>query len=56
MTLNAAIKLGLESLRESLDEELNTEAVEIAAVTADGYAKLSSDETVKHIGKLKALE
>ena len=56
MTLNAAIKLGLESLRESLDEELNTEAVEIAAVTADGYAKLSSGDTVKHIGKLKPLE
>ena len=42
MTLNAAIKLGLESLRESLDEELNTEAVEIAAVTAEGYTKFTS--------------
>ena len=56
MTLNAAIKLGLESLRESLDEELNTEAVEIASVTSDGYAKLSADDTKKHIGKLKPLE
>ena len=56
MTLNAAIKLGLEALRESLDEELNTEAVEIASVTSGGYAKLSADDTKKHIGKLKPLE
>ena len=56
LTLNAAIKLGLEALRESLEEELNTDAVEIAVVDSDGYHKMPKDETLKHIGKLKPLE
>ncbi|MEC7043135.1 MAG: proteasome subunit alpha, partial [Candidatus Thermoplasmatota archaeon] len=56
LTLNAAIKLGLEALRESLEEELNTDAVEIAVVDSDGYHKMSKDNTLKHIGKLKPLE
>ena len=56
LTLNAAIKLGLEALRESLEEELNTDAVEIAVVDADGYHKMSKNDTLKHIGKLKPLE
>jgi 20S proteasome alpha/beta subunit len=52
MTQNAAIKLGLEALRESIDEDLNREAVEIAVVNGDGYKKLSREDTVKHLDKL----
>jgi proteasome alpha subunit len=52
MTQNAAIKLGLEALRDSIDEDLNHEAVEIAIVNGGGYTKLSRDETMKHLGKL----
>jgi proteasome alpha subunit len=52
MTQNAAIKLGLEALRESIDEDLNREAVEIAVVNGDGYQKLSREDTVKHLDKL----
>ncbi|MEE3083752.1 MAG: archaeal proteasome endopeptidase complex subunit alpha [Candidatus Thermoplasmatota archaeon] len=53
LTLNAAIKLGLEALRESLESELNREAVEIAVIDADGYRVLDRDDTVAHIEKLK---
>ncbi|HJL64127.1 MAG TPA: proteasome subunit alpha, partial [Candidatus Thalassarchaeaceae archaeon] len=52
MTQNAAIKLGLEALRESIDEDLNRDAVEIAVVNGDGYKKLSREDTVKHLDKL----
>ncbi len=53
LTLNAAIKLGLEALRESLESELNRDAVEIAVIDADGYRVLDRDDTVAHIEKLK---
>ena len=56
MTMNAAIKLGLEALRESLDEDLNKDAVEIAVVDIDGYRELPPDETIGHINRLKPLE
>ncbi len=53
MTLNAAIKIGLEALRESLDGELNKSAVEIASVTSAGVNNLSRDDIIKHLEKLK---
>ena len=53
LTMNAAIKLGLEALRESLESELNRDAVEIAVIDADGYRVLDRDDTVAHIEKLK---
>jgi proteasome alpha subunit len=56
MTMNAAIKLGLEALRESLGEPLNKDAVEIAVVKKDGYKKLERDDTVALIEKLKPFE
>jgi proteasome alpha subunit len=52
MTQNAAIKLGLEALRESIDEDLNREAVEIAIVNGGGYTKMSREDTLKHLDKL----
>ena len=56
MTLNAAIKLGLEALRTSLDSELNREAVEIAIVDKDGYRTLNREDVNKNIDKLKPLD
>jgi len=56
MTLNAAIKLGLEALRTSLDSELNREAVEIAIIDKDGYRTLSREDVNKNIDKLKPLD
>ena len=56
MTLNAAIKMGLEALRSSLDSELNREAVEIAIIDSSGYRTLSRDDVNKNIDKLKPLE
>ena len=53
LTLNAAIKLGLEALRESLESELNKDAVEIAVIDESGYRVLTRDDTVGHIEKLK---
>ena len=53
MTLNAAIKLGLEALRESIEAKLNKDAVEIAVIDADGYRVLDRDATIAHIDKLK---
>ena len=38
MTQNAAIKLGLEALRESMDDDLNSDTVEIAC-RFDGYQR-----------------
>ena len=56
MTLNAAIKLGLEALRTSLDSELNREAVEIAIIDKDGYRTLNREDVNKNIDKLKPLD
>ena len=52
MTQNAAIKMGLEALRESIDEDLNHDAVEIAIVDGNGYSKMSKEDTLAHLGKL----
>ena len=56
MTLNAAVKLGLEGIRIANAEELNRDAVEIAIVNGDGYKILSREEINSHIDKLKPLE
>jgi proteasome alpha subunit len=53
LTLNAAIKMGLEALRESIEAKLNKDAVEVAVIDADGYRVLSREETIAHIDKLK---
>lgn len=52
MTKNASIKLGLEALRESLEDDLNPETVEIASVDKDGYSKMDTETTLKHLDKL----
>ena len=52
MTKNAAIKLGLQALRESLEDDLNPETVEIASVDKDGYSKMDTATTLKHLDKL----
>jgi len=52
MTMNAAIKLGLEALQESLEDSLNHDTVEISIVDASGYKKLNRDETLKHLSKV----
>ena len=52
MTKNAAIKLGLEALRESLEDDLNPDTVEIASVDKDGYSKMDTETTLKHLKKL----
>ena len=52
MTQNAAIKLGLEALRDSLEDDLNADTVEIAVVTSDGYQKLDQESTTKHLDKM----
>tara|TARA_B100000959_G_scaffold286899_1_gene367928 strand:- start:2492 stop:3241 length:750 start_codon:yes stop_codon:yes gene_type:complete len=52
MTKNAAIKLGLEALKDSLEDDLNNETVEIALVDSSGYHKMDHDETMKHLAKL----
>ena len=51
MTQNAAIKMGLEALRESIDEDLNNEAVEIAIVDGNGYNKMSREDALTHLAK-----
>ena len=53
MTLNAAVKLGLEALRGSLDGELNRDAVEITIIDGEGYRSLNRSEVTSHIDKLK---
>ncbi len=55
MTLNAAVKLGLEALRASNDGELNRDAVEIAVIDGDGYRNLSRAEVHSQIDKLKPI-
>ena len=52
MTLNAAIKLGLEALQESLEDSLNHDTVEISIVDVNGYQKLNRDDTLKHLSKV----
>ena len=56
MTLNAAMKLGLEALRSANDAELNREAVEVTVVDSNGYRVLDRDEVNKQIARLKPLE
>ena len=53
LTLNAGIKMGLEALRESIESELNKEAVEIAVIDSEGYRVLDRAETIAQIDKLK---
>ena len=52
MTLNAAIKLGLEALQESLEDSLNHDTVEISVVDVNGYKKLNREDTLKHLSKV----
>ena len=52
MTQNAAIKMGLEALNDSMDDSLNHDAVEIAVVNSDGYQKLDHETTLKHLEKI----
>ena len=56
MTLNAALKLGLEALRNANDQELNREAVEVAVIDSNGYHVLDRKEVNKQIDRLKPLE
>ena len=56
MTLNAALKLGLEALRNANDQELNREAVEVAVIDSNGYSVLDRKEVNKQIDRLKPLE
>ena len=56
MTLNAALKLGLEALRNANDQELNREAVEVAVIDSSGYSVLDRKEVNKQIDRLKPLE
>ncbi len=55
MTMNAACKIGLEGLRDSLDEDLNQDAVEIAVIDNNGYRLMGRDDVSKQIGRLKPL-
>ena len=52
MTQNAAIKLGLEALKDSLEDDLNRDTVEIASVDKDGYRKMDHESTLKHLDKM----
>jgi len=56
MTQNAAIKLGLEALRSSLEDDLNKNAVQIAVLNKDGFRLMDQEETIGHIDKLPANE
>ena len=56
MTLNAAMKMGLEGLRFSNDTELNRDAVEVSVIDADGFRVLDRAEVNKQIDRLKPLE
>ena len=55
MTMNAACKIGLEGLRDSLDEDLNMDAVEIAVIDNNGYRLMGRDDVSKQIARLKPL-
>ena len=52
MTQNAAIKMGLEALSDSMDDSLNHDAVEIAVVNSEGYQKLDHETALKHLEKI----
>ena len=56
LTLNAAMKLGLEALRNANDQELNRDAVEVSVIDAEGYRILDRAEVNKQIDRLKPLE
>ena len=56
MTQNAAIKLGLEALRSSLDDVLNKEAVEITVIDESGVLELEREKVVQQIERLKPLD
>ena len=56
MTLNAAIKLGLEALRDATDAELNRDAVEVCVGDSSGFQVLDRDTVNKQIDRLKPLE
>ena len=56
MTLNAAMKMGLEGLRVSNDAELNRDAVEVSVIDSDGFRVLDRDEVNKQLDRLKPLE
>jgi len=56
MTQNAAVKLGLEALRSSMEEDLNKNAVQIAVLDKDGFRLMAQEETIGHIDKLPAKE
>ena len=56
MTLNAAMKLGLEALRNANDQELNREAVEVSVIDDQGYRVLDRAEVNKQIDRLKPIE
>jgi proteasome alpha subunit len=56
MTLNAAMKMGLEALRSANDTELNREAVEVVVIDGDGYRILDRGEVTKQLDRLKPLE
>jgi 20S proteasome alpha/beta subunit len=56
MTLNAAMKMGLEALRSANDTELNREAVEVVVVDGEGYRILDRGEVTKQLDRLKPLE
>ena len=56
LTLNAAMKLGLEALRNANDQELNRDAVEVSVIDASGYRVLDRSEVNKQIDRLKPLE
>lgn len=56
MTLNAALKLGLEALRNANDQELNRDAVEVSVIDSNGYSVLDRSEVNKQIDRLKPIE
>ena len=56
MPLNAALKLGLEALRNANDQELNREAVEVSVIDDQGYRVLDRAEVNKQIDRLKPIE
>ena len=56
MTLNAAMKMGLEALRSANDTELNRDAVEVVVVDGNGYRILDREEVNKQLDRLKPLE
>ncbi|GIR08166.1 MAG: hypothetical protein CM15mP18_4950 [Methanobacteriota archaeon] len=56
LTLNAAMKLGLEALQHANDSNLNREAVEVATITADGYNVLDRAAVNKQIDRLKPID